>query len=284
LRIFVTGHKGQLGKALLNVLNGTGHTMSGGDLPEWQMTQPEHVDNAFQQFQPDVVIHCAALTGVDYCAEHPEEAVQVNGVGTFNVALACRRIGALLVAISTNEVFDGTAAQPYQEYDTRHPVNPYGYSKYVAEQVIERFAPEYMIVRTSWLFAPGGTNFIHKIITRAREGEELRVVTDEIGSPTYAVDLAQAVVRLIETRRPGIYHLTNTGYCSRYEFAEAILQFAGVGTAVTPIQLRDFQRPSTPPPFAPLMNIFGAAAGVTLRPWQEALREYIDRHESAGNV
>jgi len=274
MRIFITGHRGQLGKALTARLNS--HTLAGGDLPDWDMTNTAQVLDTLRDFQPEIVIHAAALTAVDYCAEHPEEAVKVNGVGTYNVALACRQLGARLTAISTNEVFDGQASRPYQEYDLRRPINPYGYSKFVAEQVIERIAPHYQIVRTAWLYAPGGTNFIHKIIARARSGEPLRVVTDEVGSPTYAADLADGLARLVELGRPGIYHLTNAGACSRYEFACEILRLAGLGEVpVEPITLADFSRPSTPPPYAPLANVFAAAAGITLRPWQEALAEYI---------
>jgi dTDP-4-dehydrorhamnose reductase len=190
----------------------------------------------------------------------------------------------MMVAVSTNEVFDGTNGTPYQEYDVRQPANPYGYSKFVAEQVVDRFAPEYMIVRTSWLFAAGGTNFIHKIIERARSGGELKVVTDEVGSPTYASDLAQAIAQLVTLKRPGIYHLTNSGHCSRYEFAAEILKLAGLDAPVTPIRIQDFTRPSTPPPFAPLANVFAAAAGVTLRPWQDALRDYVEQFEAVDNA
>jgi dTDP-4-dehydrorhamnose reductase len=277
VRIFITGHKGQLGGALQAHLSD--HTLEGGDLPEWDMTDAGAILESLRAFRPDVVIHAAALTAVDYCADHPLEAVHVNGVGTYNVALACREVDALLVAISTNEVFDGQSDRPYQEYDRRNPVNPYGYSKFVAEQVVERFAPRYMIARTAWLYAPGGTNFIHKIIARARSGEALRVVTDEVGSPTYALDLADGLARLIATGKPGIYHLTNAGACSRYEFARAILRLAGIDTPVEPITSDAFERASTPPPYAPLVNVFAAAAGVVMRPWEEALADYIAAHE-----
>ncbi len=274
MRIFITGHDGQLGRALQAAL--AGHDVQGASLPGWDMTDLGQVEAALGAFRPDWVIHTAALTDVDYCARHPAEAVQVNGVGTYHVALACRRAGARLLAISTNEVFDGRAGRPYQEYDQRNPPNPYGYSKYVAEQVVERYAPEYQIVRTSWLYAPGGSNFVHRILARAKAGEPLRVVTDEIGSPTLASDLAAAIAQLIGVDRPGVYHLVNEGMCSRYEFAQAALRLAGLGhLAIEPITSADFSRPSSPPPFSPLENIFAAAAGVRLRPWQEALAAYM---------
>jgi dTDP-4-dehydrorhamnose reductase len=273
MRIFITGHRGQLGRALAAHL--AEHEITGGDLPEWNLTDAAQVKASLEDIRPDVVIHAAALTDVDYCARNPAEAVRVNGVGTYNVALACRAVGSMLVSISTNEVFDGQAYRPYQEYDQRNPINPYGYSKYVAEQVVERYAPHYMIVRTAWLYAPDGSNFIHKVLARARAGQPLRVVTDEVGSPTYAPDLADALARLIALGQPGVYHMANAGACSRFEFAQEILQQAGLDAPVEPIPSGAFQRDSTPPPYAPLDNIFGAAAGVTLRPWQEALADFL---------
>ena len=192
MRIIVTGHKGQLGRAVIQVLEG--HEVLGLDLPEMDMTDLGQVQTVFNDFQPDHVIHCAALTNVDFCANNPHDAVRVNGVGTYNIAMGARLTGASVIAISTNEVFDGTSDRPYQEYDHRNPINPYGYSKYVAEQIIERYVPDHMIVRTAWLYASGGTNFIHKVVARARDEQPLRVVTDEIGSPTYVSDLAEAMV------------------------------------------------------------------------------------------
>jgi dTDP-4-dehydrorhamnose reductase len=280
VRIFITGHKGQLGKVLRASLVAEGHTLLGGDLPEWEVSNVDQVLESLRVFSPDVVIHAAALTDVDYCARNPEEAGRVNGVGTYNVALACQEVDALLVAISTNEVFDGRASRPYQEYDQRNPINPYGYSKCVGEQVVERFAPHYMIVRTAWLYASGGVNFIHKIIAKARGGERLRVVTDEVSTPTHVGDLAAALVQLVEIGRPGIYHLVNAGECSRYDFAQEIVRLIGLDVPIEPIHLADFVRPSTPPAYAPLANVFAAAAGVELRPWQHALAEYVAAYEA----
>lgn len=282
MRIFITGNKGQLGRSLLTRLAKTDHVVGGGDLPEWDLTDPVQADNSIGQFRPDLVIHTAALTNVDYCAEHPGEALKINGFGTQNVVLACRRAGAMMLAISTNEVFDGKASNPYQEYDQRNPVNPYGYSKFVAEQYVERFAPSYMIVRTSWMFSGGGVNFIHKIISRAQSGEKLKVVTDEIGSPTYASDLATALIDVAQLGRPGIYHLTNSGECSRFEFACEIIRLVNLDVPIAPTKLANFPRASTPPPYAPLANVFAAEIGVILRPWQQALAEYVAEFELKG--
>lgn len=278
MRIFITGHRGQLGRALWQRL-GAEHELEGGDLPDWDMTDPVQAERRISGFRPDVVIHAAALTHVDYAAQHPEEAIRINGVGTYNVVLGARAAGARIIAVSTNEVFDGQASRPYREYDRRSPANPYGYSKYVAEQVVERLAPHYAIVRTAWLYAPGGSNFVHKILERARSGEALRVVTDEVGSPTYAADLADAIAQLVTLGRPGVFHLTNAGACSRYEFAQEALRAAHLDVEVEPITSDAFVRASTPPPYAPLDNVFAAALSIRLRPWQEALAEYVAGHE-----
>jgi dTDP-4-dehydrorhamnose reductase len=283
VRIYITGILGQLGAALRHSLDG--HIVEGGDLPDWDMTDRGQVLETFESFRPDAVVHAAALTAVDYCAEHPREAVQINGVGTYNVAAAAEAVGALLVAISTNEVFDGEAQAPYQEYDQRHPVNAYGYSKFVAEQVAEKGCSRTMIVRTAWLYALGGTNFIHKILARARAGEVSKVVTDEISSPTYAADLGDGLRALIETGCAGFYHLVNEGACSRFEFAQEAVRLAGLDEGlIAPTRLADYVRASAPPPYAPLDNVFADALGVRLRPWQEALAAFLRDQDSSATA
>ncbi len=274
MRIYITGIRGQLGAALRLSLDG--HTVEGGDLPDWDMTDRGQVLETFEAFRPDAVVHAAALTAVDYCAEHPREAVRINGVGTYNVAAAAEEVGALLVAISTNEVFDGLAQAPYQEYDPRHPVNAYGYSKFVAEQVAEKLCSRTMIVRTAWLYAQGGTNFIHKMLARSKAGQTSKVVTDEVSSPTYAADLADGLRKLIEIGGRGIFHLVNEGACSRFELAQEAVRRAGLNESlIEPTTLADYTRASTPPPYAPLDNVFADALGVRLRPWQEALTAFL---------
>jgi len=274
MRIFITGHKGQLGRALYAAL--AEHTLTGCDLPELDITDREAIGAAVADFAPDVVIHAAAWTHVDGCARDPERAYRVNALGTQNVALACAEAGAAMVYISTNEVFDGEATEPYREWDPPHPINPYGRSKAAGEWFVRHLLTRFYIVRTAWLYAPGGRNFPHRIIQLADERGALRVVTDEVGNPTYAPDLAKAIATLIRTDAYGVYHLTNAGYCSRYDFAREILRISRRGhVPVEPITLAEFQRASTPPRFAPLANTAAAALGITLRPWQEALAEFL---------
>ncbi|MEA3377236.1 MAG: dTDP-4-dehydrorhamnose reductase [Chloroflexota bacterium] len=273
MRVFVTGCKGQLGRALYQAL--TDHTVAGCDLPETDITDRPAITAAVADFTPHVVIHTAAWTDVDGCARNPEKAYQVNALGTQNVALACASSDAAMVAISTNEVFDGQANEPYREWDPPHPINPYARSKAAAEWFTRHLLTRFYIVRTAWLYAPGGTNFPHRIVELADELGKLQVVTDEVGNPTYAPDLAAALAELIETNAYGVYHLTNAGYTSRHGFAQEILRIAGrEDVPVEAITLDAFQRDSTPPRFAPLANTAAAALGIRMRPWREALEAF----------
>lgn len=277
MRVLITGVLGQLGSALQRVL--VDHEVRGLDLPEVDITDRAAVFTAVAEAKPDVVIHTAAYTNVDGCAQNPTLAYRVNGLGTQNVALACLEYGAAMCHISTNEVFSGDNPAGYEEWMPLNPRNPYGRSKAFAESHVQNILNRFYIVRLAWLFAPGGRNFIHAILNRARETGQLRVVVDEIGNPTYAEDLAQAIAQLIQTEQYGVYHFTNSDACSRWEFANEILRQAGLTDVVnTPILSSEFKRPSTPPPYGVLHNVVGTAVGITLRPWQEALQAYIDQH------
>lgn len=271
---------------------------------------------AITALRPDCVVHAAAMTDVDGCARDPERAFLVNGFGTRNVAQACLEAGAALCYVSTNEVFDGRRDMPYREWDDARPINAYGASKLAGERFALTICPRTYIVRTAWLYGPAGErNFVRKIIAAADrlgagspsplpspvEGEGavdgptkaegatgaalkggpgatgvLRVVADEVGSPTYAPDLAEGIAALIELRAYGVYHLVNEGGASRYEFAQAILRLAGrARVPIEPIALSDWPRDSTPPPQTRLHNTYAAALGIVLRPWREALAEYL---------
>jgi dTDP-4-dehydrorhamnose reductase len=276
LRIFITGNRGQLGRALCGAL--AKHALAGCDLPDVDITDREAIGPAIAGFAPDMVIHAAAWTDVDGCARDPDRAYRINGIGTQNVALACAACDAALVYVSTNEVFDGTAAQPYREWDALDPINPYARSKAAGEWFTQNLLTRFYIARTAWVYAEGGRNFANprRIVQVADERGALKVVTDEVGNPTYARDLAVGIAALIETGAYGVYHLTNAGYASRYDYAREVLRLAGrQHVPVEPIHLADFQRPSTPPRFAPLANTAAAALGITLRPWQEAVEEFL---------
>jgi len=191
MRIYITGSKGQLGRALMRRL--AHHDLLGVDLPEVDLTDLAAARSSLAAFQPDVIIHAAAYTDVDGAARNPDLAYRVNALGTRNVAVAGEATGAALLAISTNEVFDGAKNEPYLEFDPPHPINPYARSKLAAEQFVRDLTTRFTIVRTAWLYGLGGNHFVKKIITRADTDGRLRVVADEVSSPTYAEDLVTAI-------------------------------------------------------------------------------------------
>jgi dTDP-4-dehydrorhamnose reductase len=282
MRIVITGGIGQLGRALQKSLST--HDLVITDLPETDITDRAAIEGIIQRAQADFVIHCAAYTDVDESARNPELAYRINALGTQNVVLACEKIGAELVHISTNEVFAGDRVQGYQEWMPLDPVNAYGRSKAMAETFVRNHATRYSIVRTAWLYGPGGRNFIHAIIAKAKSEGEVRVVADEVANPTYVLDLAEVISQLIESGQQGTYHFVNEGSCSRWAFAEEILRQAGLDQVkIAPILSREYRRASSPPPFAALHNIAGAAIGITLRPWEDALQAYMDVHAAAAD-
>lgn len=275
MRIAITGHGGQLGTALQGAL--AGEELLGLDLPEHDITDPASITAAVVAFRPDVVIHAAAMTDVDGCERNPDQAFRVNALGTQNIALACGRCGAAMVQVSTNDVFDGKLGRPYYEWDTPSPQSIYARSKAAAEFYVRTLLHRFYIVRTAWLYARGGSNFVTKIIAAADRLGALRVVTDEVSAPTYAPDLARAIAHLIHTEHYGVYHFTNSGFCSRYDWASRILELSGRGQVpVEPITTDQWPRPAPPPLYAPIVNFVGAALGITLRPWEEALEEYFE--------
>jgi len=272
MRIAITGYGGQLGRSLHLIL--ADQELFLIDLPEHDFTDPAII-KALLDFSPDVVIHAGAYTDVEGCACDPDLAYRVNGLGTQHIGLACQRSGAAMVYVSTNEVFDGQKGGSYLEWDQPHPINPYGASKLAGEFFTRSLVSRHYIVRTAWLYAPRGNNFPTKIISAADQHGRLRVVTDEISSPTYAPDLAQAIAQLIETGLYGTYHFTNEGACSRYQFALKILELSGRSDVpVEPITSDRYSRLSTPPLNCVLLNFCGAFHGITLRPWEEALQDF----------
>jgi len=274
VRIYITGIHGQLGRALTTALKD--HIVFGRRHSEVDISDLQAIRSSIADFKPDVVIHAAAMTNVDRCALEPDLGHRINALGTRNIAVACQDTNSRMLAIGTNEVFDGNADQPYRERDAPNPINPYGQSKYAGEVLIRDLLTRFYIVRVAWSYGYGGNNFVTKIVQRAKEIGQLRVVTDEISSPTFTKDAAQAIAQLIETDAFGIYHFINDGECSRFDFAQQILEETGLtDVPIEPIKLSDFDRPSTPPHYSSLRNFNGAQIGITLRPWREALADYI---------
>ncbi|MBP1778834.1 MAG: rfbD [candidate division NC10 bacterium] len=271
MRVLVTGAKGQLGVELLDVL-GRDHDVVGLDLPELDITKPE-ATRVLAEARPAWVVHAAAWTDVDGCERDPERALLVNGEGTRRVAEACRAVGAGLVYLSTDYVFDGRKGAPYLEADPVSPLSAYARSKVAGEDAVRANAPRWAITRTAWLFGVSGKNFVKTIVEKAAAGGPLRVVDDQVGSPTYARDLAEAIAELVSRELSGIYHLTNAGSCSWCAFTRAILEEAGLAhVAVAPMTTAELGRPAPRPALSVLANHAWVAAGMRpLRPWREAL-------------
>jgi dTDP-4-dehydrorhamnose reductase len=225
--------------------------------------------------RPHVIVHAGAMTNVDGCARDPEAAYAANALGSRWVAQAAVRSNARMVYISTNEVFDGTATTPYGEFDRPNPINAYARSKYAGEQAARELVDRLYVVRVAWLF--GGTrNFVRTVLRLSGEQPSLRMVDDEIGSPTHAGDVAVALGQLLTTDAYGTYHFVNQGSCSRYELAATVLAAAGRATVtLEPMKLADFVRPSRVPLYTALNNYVGAAQGITFRPWQDATHAFV---------
>ncbi len=281
MKILITGASGRLGSKLVTVMAARGHDVTGADIVGDQVTRLDIGDFAATQalvdrLKPDLIMHPAAWTDVDGCAREPEKAIAINGYGTQHVGLAAAHVGAAVLHISSNEVFDGKSGRAYREYDVTNPINPYGYSKWVGERSLVNINPKHYIVRTAWLFAHGGKNFIQAVLNAAQAGKRLRVVSDEVGNPTYNDDLAEALSQLVETGRYGIYHFVNEGACSRYEFARYFLDKVGYkDTPIEKISAPEWPRASVPPAYAAMTNSAGKHIGITLRPWQEAVDEFL---------
>jgi dTDP-4-dehydrorhamnose reductase len=281
MRVVITGHNGQLGRQLQTAF--TKHETLTLDLPCDDITDPG-VSLCISDFQPELVVHAAAFTDVDACEADPDKAYRVNALGTQHVAMGALWAGAPMLYISTNEVFDGSRREPYREWDLASPMSVYARSKEAGEQIVRDLVPRFYIVRLAWLFGPEGLNFVTKILSGAQKHGALRVAADEFGNPTYAPDVASAIARIVESGRFGIYHLTNEGFCSRYDFAKEIMRLAGRDDVpIVPILSSEWQRLSRPPLHAVLANTYGAALGIRLRPWQDALAEYL-RNVPAQNV
>lgn len=273
MKIVITGAGGQLGLALQEAF--TSHDVIALDHAELDITQSRLVRSMIGGVNPDVVVHPAAWTDTLGCERDPERAMLVNGEGARNVADAARRFGAVILHVSTNEVFDGEKTSAYDEDDATNAINAYGRSKLGGEEAVRESLPQHYIVRTSWLYGPGRASFPEKILAAARDQKQLRVVTDEVASPTLTVDLAQAIVKLIQTNSYGTYHLANAGECSRKDWAEEVLRLAGVDVPVEATTQAEFASPVRKPEHSTLANNRAAKLGITLRPWREALREYI---------
>ena len=284
MRVVITGATGQLGRAVTVACSGlAGTQVMAWSRSEADISKPE-VRDAIVQAAPDLVINCAAWTGVDAAESDPAAAFAANALGPLYLAQGCAVCGATMVQISTNEVFAGEPGRIYFEYDVPAPRGVYARSKAAGERAAQQALARLYVVRVAWLFGPGGENFPSKIVAAADRLGALRVVDDEFGNPTYAPDVAAALLKLVESGRFGAYHLVNEGQTSRYGFAQAVLAGTGRGDVpLSAIKQHEWPRPAQPPLNAVLANQAAAALGIRLRPWQDALAEYlrVDGHRFA---
>ncbi len=261
----------------LAALAGSRHEILGVDRQEMDITDPRQCLEFVTKFHPDAVINAAALTQVDYCESHAEEAFLINGQGAGNLAEAAAAADAVAVQYSTDYVFDGLKDGAYVEEDSTNPQSAYGKSKLRGEELVRLRGPGHLIVRTAWLFGKNGVNFIRTIVGLARKGHTLRVVDDQRGSPTYSRDLAAHTLRMVEAGCRGTYHLTNSGSCTWYGLAVYALERAGLkDTEVKPVTTAEFPRPAPRPANSVLANARLEREGFpAMRPWQEAVCEYV---------
>jgi dTDP-4-dehydrorhamnose reductase len=273
MKILVTGANGQLGREIAK--QGLGHELILTDYDTLNITDIHAVSNFMKDSRPQAVVHCAAYTNVDAAETDEDGAFRVNVVGAQNLAAACLEQGARMVYVSTDYVFDGLKEAAYREFDPVNPQSVYGKTKWQGEEMVRRILGRHYIVRTAWLYGEGN-NFVRTMLRLADSQQELRVVNDQVGSPTSTVDLAKAIFQLLSTDAYGTYHATCQGQCSWYEFACEIFRQAEKTVRVVPVTTAEFSRPATRPQHAVLDNyMLRMTVGDPMRVWQEALREYL---------
>jgi len=273
LKIALTGSDGMLGHDIQKIF--TDVELINFTLNDFDITDLDRTMSAIKEAKPYYLIHPAAYTDVDGCENDPETAYQVNAVGAKNVTIACEEIGCPVLYISTDYVFDGTKKEPYIESDDPNPVNEYGLSKLHGERFISAMTDSFYIVRTSWLYGKSGKNFVETISRLLSEKDEIRVINDQTGSPTYTYDLALKLRELIG-KGFGTYHITNSSKCSWYEFALEIAALKQSDTKMIPITSDEYKLPARRPSYSVLASTMLKQAGIMeLRSWKEALKEYM---------
>ena len=283
-RVLVIGAKGMLGRDLMRILRslGTadahkGFEVVGWDIDEIDIRQEQDVLFKIERFRPDIVINLAAYTDVDGCEANREEAFRVNAEGMRHIAIAAKSCGAKAVYLSTDYIFDGKKKEPYLENDSPNPLNVYGQTKLKGEQYLQEQVEDHLIIRTQWLYGRYGKNFVSSILHQAKEKQTLAIVDDQIGSPTYTVDLSEAILALIQHNSRGIFHAANQDVCTWYTFGQAILRSSRVeGVTLIPISSKALGRPAVRPSYSVLnTQKLEREIGLSLRHWSEALREYL---------
>jgi dTDP-4-dehydrorhamnose reductase len=271
----VTGAGGMLGRAVVDRF-ATGHEVLAMQRGDADLADLRAAVRWIEAARPDHVVHCAAWTDVDGCEADPERAWRDNAWATRNVAIAAQLAGATLCHLSTDYVFDGAKSEPYLEDDATGPLGVYGRTKLVSELQVRRHAPRHTIVRTSWLFGPGGRNFVRTVAGLVAERAEIRVVADQRGAPTHVADLADCLLALVDSGLEGTYHVTNTGECTWYDLARRVGARLRPGCRVVACTSAEFPRPARRPANSRLAMARYRAAGLPLpRPWEAAVDDYL---------
>lgn len=276
MKVLVTGVKGQLGYDVVNELEKRGLEAFGVDIQEMDITDADSVKSVILEAAPDAVIHCAAYTAVDAAEDNQEICRKVNADGTQNIADMCKLLDIPMIYISTDYVFDGQGERPWMPDDDRAPLNVYGQTKYEGELAVQNTLDKYFIVRIAWVFGVNGKNFIKTMLNLGKTRDHLTVVNDQFGSPTYTYDLAKLLVDMIQTDKYGIYHATNEGICTWYEFACEIFKQAGLRVEVTPVTSDQYPAKAKRPSNSRMSKDKLEENGFDRLPtWQDALGRYL---------
>ena len=276
MKVFVTGVRGQLGYDVVNELEKRGLEAIGVDIQEMDITDADSVNNVIEEASPDAVIHCAAYTAVDAAEDNVEICRRVNAEGTQNIANVCKRLDIPMIYISTDYVFDGQGERPWLPDDERAPLNVYGQTKYEGELAVQNTLDKYFIVRIAWVFGLNGKNFVKTMLNLGKTRDHLTVVNDQYGSPTYTYDLARLLVDMILTDKYGIYHATNEGICTWYEFACEIFRQAGISVDVEPVTADQYPAKAKRPSNSRMSKDKLEENGFERLPsWQDALGRYL---------
>lgn len=274
--MLITGANGLLGREMVDLFPGEYEVLA-TDQKECDVTRATDCRRVIEGYRPDIVLHCAAYTAVDKAEAEEDRATAVNRDGTRNVACECRGHGALLVTFGTDYIFDGSSSLPYEEDDPARPLSAYGRSKWAAEEALRAEMPEYLLIRSQWLFGPHGRNFVFAVLERAGRGEPLRVVSDQRGCPTYARDLATATMRLLEAGARGTFHYSSAGETTWYEFAAFLLEHAFPEPVfLEPVRSADLPYPAPRPAYSVLSKEkYRRVTGDTPRRWEDAVLEFL---------
>ena len=276
MKILVTGYNGQLGYDVVKELNSRSVECRGVDREDFDITDRDETVGYICDYAPDAVIHCAAYTAVDRAEDDEENCRKVNADGTENIAVACEKLRAKMLYVSTDYVYGGDGEAPFETDSPTNPKNVYGVSKLEGEKAVMKYIDKFFIVRTSWVFGINGNNFVKTMLRLGDEKESLNVVCDQVGSPTYTPDLARLICDLIVTEKYGIYHGTNENFCSWAEFAAEIMKLGGKKTVINPVPSSEYPTKAERPHNSRLSKKCLDEAGIKRLPtWQDALKRFL---------